>query len=968
MDTIYLLRGGFRSRAEREREREREREKPVNRDRSEILERESKRESMSIRGGSSSNGGGGGGLQSIPAASRKMVQSLKEIVNCPESEIYAMLKECNMDPNETVNRLLSQEVTIGSIVKTCPNNLEVMGSSLGTTTLCIMPNVGYPFHEVKSKREKKKENKDTTESRPRGVSNTSNRGGRGGTDRYVGHGGSTQFSSYESGALYGKPAYKKENGINNNISPSSAASGMEGNNTSRRPPVQSDHLITENKATTIGTVDGVLSSSQPSSGYQPLWSGVPGQVSMADIVKMGRMHGKTSSTTNSSQYGVNHHHVQAPRSNVSHHDSSSSDDHVSKVSELNPEPGVGSGHHVSPNDDWPLIEQPPAASVSPVLEPPVASELHADASNLSFDRINQHPESPEDEVHAVDDDAIENINVNHHAGSASVSSKKIQEDNSGGASLFNSDIYKNMGSYQPHRSAFECQEVEDVGASVSSVTSNLQQLSVQEDQGPPPEEDNTPVIIPNHLQVQTADCSHLSFGSFGSGMSVAFPGPFSSRPLNSNMEEASADANADASLVGHSDTNHLMKAFTRRNPEYYEDEPLRTVSDGNLVHRTEASAGNYDTPSSSQPEVLKHESTEAPHENQYIFPSTSNYNFENGQQLNAAFPHSQTSSQMQNLAPFASVMAYTNSLPNSLLAANVQPVRESDIPYSPFPMTQSMPTKYGTAVSSIGGSNISIPEALKTVGFASTQPTAQTHPGSGIPQHLAVHQYSQQTVPLGPFANMIGYPFLPQSYYMPSAFQQAFAGNSTYHQSLPGAVPQYKNSVSVSSLPPSAAIASGYGGFGSSTSIPGNFPMNPPAAPGATNISYDDLMSSQYKDANHLISLQQRMRTQPCGSMGLVLERCQPFQPAHITASRDRLNSLLDSGKLSNLHRIMEEVLDTQISTILRLEFHLNINSSSKTQEMVGPSVAPKASNLLSSLNSYGKTATNLITWFFRVL
>ncbi|GFY85458.1 hypothetical protein Acr_04g0001960 [Actinidia rufa] len=27
---------------------------------------------------------------------RKMVQSLKEIVNCPETEIYAMLKDCNM--------------------------------------------------------------------------------------------------------------------------------------------------------------------------------------------------------------------------------------------------------------------------------------------------------------------------------------------------------------------------------------------------------------------------------------------------------------------------------------------------------------------------------------------------------------------------------------------------------------------------------------------------------------------------------------------------------------------------------------------------------------------------------------------------------------------------------------------------------------------------------------------------------
>lgn len=59
-------------------------------------------------GGAVAGAGTGVSLQSIPAGSRKIVQSLKEIVNCPEHEIYAMLKECNMDPNETVNRLLSQ--------------------------------------------------------------------------------------------------------------------------------------------------------------------------------------------------------------------------------------------------------------------------------------------------------------------------------------------------------------------------------------------------------------------------------------------------------------------------------------------------------------------------------------------------------------------------------------------------------------------------------------------------------------------------------------------------------------------------------------------------------------------------------------------------------------------------------------------------------------------------------------------
>ncbi|KAI9079307.1 hypothetical protein K1719_038708 [Acacia pycnantha] len=55
-------------------------------------------------GGGSGNGKGGNGLAGVPALSRKMVQSLKEIVsNFPKHEIYAMLKECDMDPNEATS-------------------------------------------------------------------------------------------------------------------------------------------------------------------------------------------------------------------------------------------------------------------------------------------------------------------------------------------------------------------------------------------------------------------------------------------------------------------------------------------------------------------------------------------------------------------------------------------------------------------------------------------------------------------------------------------------------------------------------------------------------------------------------------------------------------------------------------------------------------------------------------------------
>ncbi|KAB5527755.1 hypothetical protein DKX38_021602 [Salix brachista] len=52
---------------------------------------------------------GGGVRVSIPSNARKTIQNLKEIAgNHSDEEIYAMLKECSMDPNETAQKLLFQ--------------------------------------------------------------------------------------------------------------------------------------------------------------------------------------------------------------------------------------------------------------------------------------------------------------------------------------------------------------------------------------------------------------------------------------------------------------------------------------------------------------------------------------------------------------------------------------------------------------------------------------------------------------------------------------------------------------------------------------------------------------------------------------------------------------------------------------------------------------------------------------------
>ncbi|KAJ4907115.1 hypothetical protein Rs2_10773 [Raphanus sativus] len=229
--------------------------------------------------------------------------------------------------------------------------------------------------------------------------------------------------------------------------------------------------------------------------------------------------------------------------------------------------------------------------------------------------------------------------------------------------------------------------------------------------------------------------------------------------------------------------------------------------------------------------------------------------------MNTPFDASQTN--MQNLALLTNVMqGYTNSIPNTLLAQTAQSARELELQYATFPGAQSMPSRSND--SSLGGQTISMPE-----------PSQQNLPGANVvatgpalTQQLPMHPYSQHTVPLTHFANMMSYPLMPP--YMPSAFHQAFAGNnSPYHPSLAALLPQYKNNVSASSLPQSATsdpISSAYG-FGNSSNLgAGNFPLNQQqqqqqqGAPSGATLSYEDIMSLQYKQ--NLSSLQQQQQQQ----------------------------------------------------------------------------------------------------------
>ncbi|TVU11034.1 hypothetical protein EJB05_44596 [Eragrostis curvula] len=115
---------------------------------------------------------------SIPAAARRMIQDIKEIAGGhADEEVYAVLRECDMDPNEAAQRLLNR----------------------GT------------FHEVKRKRDKKKESRKESAD-PRWRPGVQGRDIKGGQGTYS----SRQLSN--SNDLSGKKALPgKEIGVNQNM-------------------------------------------------------------------------------------------------------------------------------------------------------------------------------------------------------------------------------------------------------------------------------------------------------------------------------------------------------------------------------------------------------------------------------------------------------------------------------------------------------------------------------------------------------------------------------------------------------------------------------------------------------------------------------------------------------------------------------------------------------------------------------
>lgn len=459
--------------------------------------------------GSESNNNGGhaasaGNNAQIPSPVKKVIRNIREVISDQynDSEIYAALRECDMDPNDAVQHLLSQGP----------------------------PKDSDTFHRVKSKREKRKEMKENQEVKARANSGILNRGGRVGGENCVWESASVHVGSNE----LDKGSCRRENDSVACLQSASSAYHTTRKRSNEKCSPQSDSL--RPPPGSCGT----------SLGIQSTWSGSSSShASMADIVR-GRPCTKSSEVSSETSYTpqddnapnsfschMKHSHESTPLQPEIH------DTRLSLNLDMRHESEKMLDQH-NCNNEWPVIEKIPASSGPPAVLGKSASmgvEMYSSLSGLHSDRYSQS-----DEIQLSKKDAVDM--KNHYGGntrSAQAFSGQEGTDRSTDKSLPN------------HSTSLPG----DVNKTVMAATMNLQNISLAREQpAVSPSEDNCGLVLPDYLQAFAADCSHLSFGTYTSGKNSAPPVPQTSSPLSAEVEKPSAAT--DSSSATHLDSRNSM--------------------------------------------------------------------------------------------------------------------------------------------------------------------------------------------------------------------------------------------------------------------------------------------------------------------------------------------------------------------------------------------------------------------------
>eukprot|EP00245_Coleochaete_scutata_P017782 TRINITY_DN88_c0_g1_i1.p1 TRINITY_DN88_c0_g1~~TRINITY_DN88_c0_g1_i1.p1 ORF type:complete len:972 (+),score=143.56 TRINITY_DN88_c0_g1_i1:154-3069(+) len=864
----------------------------------------------------------------IPPSVRKTVQSMKEIVPNSEEEIFAALKECHMDPNEAVQKLITQN----------------------------------PFEEVRQRRKSKKKEGSGTQTlgdgRVRSGSNTGPRGGRSGPlDRGAGRGGSQKFGTTDPSGGRNKPLPPRENGIH----PSSRPQGNTPQQLSNAPYLQpKPYISTQSPLPTTPSVgppslpNGNAVYTQPPARPQGSW-GTGGGISMADIVKSNG----TPSTAAPSPSPVVQQPVQPPPISVQAQFlpppassssaapttgvySSASDPVLHHPLEPRGLAGAPIKRDVGTVGGQRLIGERPTSSSSgapalsssspmpigpPALVPKPSTPISG--GNLDDSTVQASPSSstgpPLQEERPTSADSASLGSHSRTAQSRSTAPNRTMAP-------VGSQINGRPSTYQPQAVAPKvtpsstglewkkkpATTSSTVGnapssgaggdsAGVSSTSSKLQVLSLQDDK---------PVMIPSHLQVSEAERTHLSFGSFDAGFGTSFGsgfGPADDHEIPASKPETSTSDSPAIEPPLSSSRQPIGSSATASSAQVYSHPPtsgvMATISSPTAEAATSpvpVTMSNVTMPNEpSKPDSLMQQGPPYP----YV-PTLQNYPFGLVPQMpGGQYGAYEPSDAQQDVSRLPGLGMPYNDPTGSYYSPGFRPQSETEARYS-SPLvgsTTSGSSKYVSSsagmssqqanVNESGASALSSAPASSQGAHSASQASAAGQSIPAIPQQpLPLHAgYAAQPagIPLGPhYAGMYGgfaqymAPNTAYAYHMHSPYSHptygVSPGNNAYPQAPagttypptagnnypPGGAANVKYPSVLPQYKPSSATAGApHSGAAAGYASYGGAPSGYAAAPAVSTGSasgYEDVSGSQYKD-NLYIANQQMSRDMAAG-------------------------------------------------------------------------------------------------------
>ncbi|XP_062107111.1 GBF-interacting protein 1-like isoform X2 [Humulus lupulus] len=780
---------------------------------------------------------GGGFRVSIPSSVRKTIQNIKEITsNHTDEEIYAMLKECSMDPNETTQKLLLQDT----------------------------------FHEVKRKRDRKKENlnnRESSESRWRpGVQGRGGRGSRSNfSSRHVSHdsgGGRISGPGMENGLQQGV-----EKGVNP-LPISHEAKDKEGSS------VTSSASIISNGTTIIASGSTNAQVSNISAGIGPELGPTSVGTTNLSLQPVDENMKLTSSSTNEDSYEQpsqsSNNFSAMPVATSASTVCFSSSDPVLVLSNDSRVPGaVGTikrevGGHRSSGEPTAVIEAENKLTTgletgSSSVQSKVASKSQGvvkgqltEFSQLSsattlVGSSNSHPSSNYSSRSQV-------IGTQKVASNKEWKPKAVQGSGTSGASEVLNATVEATSRSQPVSNVLESEDA------ASNLQRKLEELHLPQRQH---------VILPNHIHVPESERTKLSFGSFGVSFGLSVSNtivPESDRSSTSFSGTSEAiEENAEEQ------SSSIQNALETADEEDYLEHPQSPTHVPENLSSAEGDVSSNVTPGHSE---SKQNTGFPAGGHQYASVNTSsNYNFGPlppivGSQL---APLENSESQARDVSRLQSFVPFD---PTSYYAQFYRSGADSDGRLSPFP-SPGVASKYNGNVAVLPPSMSQSPQEggiLSTAGQtplvtqaaglmqSSIAVTQQPVPVFRPPTGMHISHYPPNYFPYGHY--------FPPFYVPPPAIHQ-FLGNGAFPQqpqaggvypSPPAAtatgvkysLPQYKPGTNTGNST-HTGIASGYGPYNSSPSG-----YNPSSATTAGNSTpNEDLGQSQFKENNVYIAGQQ---------------------------------------------------------------------------------------------------------------